>query len=185
MKKYQKIVATLFILLVLLACELPGKNKPTPLETEAPGETQLSAETIAQGETQVVIAPEENSKPTKSSDPCSQLNLTPEECSNIGTHTYYFETEFSCRNVNSPNTEKILVIFTESAVQIQKIEPVDQTWIHEFDKISENTYIREIESEETEKNHVTLEFIMNGFTTSTTVPDLVPCGKYIRTIISD
>ncbi len=196
MKPYQRILILVCILLAASACILPGQKKSSPIETKSPVETESSietkppvetltpTETITQDIAEDMAATETIVAPTQVLDPCTVLNLSPEECSNNGTHVYDFKTEFNCPNTDSQKTEKITITFSDSSVEVHKIEPVDEEWTYEFEKISENVYVREGANENGEYK-ITLEFVLNGFTTDTTVSSLEPCGKYIRTIISE
>ncbi len=190
MKSIQRILILVAIFLLASACILPGKKTPSPIETETPVETESSVETptptetTTQNVTEEMAATETKVDPTQVLDPCTVLNLTPEECSNSGTHTYDFKTEFSCPNTDSQKTEKIIITFSDASVEVHKVEPATEEWVYEFTKVSENVYIREGVNDKGEFQ-ITLEFVMNGFTTATTVASLQACGKYIRTIISE
>lgn len=112
---------------------------------------------------------------------CAELDLTPEECANRGTHSYTFETEFTCMSVTLPMTEKFAITFSGSGVEMERIEP--DAWSHEYKKVSANQYVWKYAGVEGIPAQVILEFNRNGFTLLAS--ENPKCGKYIRTLLPE
>jgi hypothetical protein len=110
---------------------------------------------------------------------CAALDLTPEECANLGTHSYSFKTEFACTSVVMLEGETFRVSFFEAGLELENIEP--NIWVHQYVKVAPNQYVWKYAGVEGVPQEVTVEFTLDGFTMlGTEQPD---CGKYIRTFL--
>ena len=167
MKAYQKVLGLVLVLLVTSACVVTDKIS-----------------LIIEGLKENLSAGESIENPRQDDGLCAELDLTPEECSNLGTHTYEFVTEFPCNTAQAKEIEEFIITFSDSSVELHKIIPAEEEWTQQFDQISENEYLREVKGEP-EDYELILDFLMDGFTVDSTLSDLDPCGKYIRTIVSD
>ena len=167
MKAYQKMLAFSLVFLITSACIVTDKISLLL--------SNLKEEPDVEESTEI---------PVDEDDPCAVLGLTREECSNLGTHTYEFVTEFDCLVAKSHKIEKFTITFTESTAELHKIYPVEEEWTQLYDQVAKNEYLRKVDAEP-ENYELILEFVKDGFTVDSTLSDIDPCGKYIRTIVSD
>jgi len=124
------------------------------------------------------LAPSQESKETE------QMIMTQpgtlEEAANMGTHLYYFKTEFKCTTVDADMFEKFTVTFFETSVKLNRIEP-DPPWDQSYAKVSDNVYFANVETDTGELVQVKVEFNKDGFTMLSSAQKNT-CGRYIRTL---
>ena len=150
MKSHEKIVLAALVIFAMIAC---SNSKPT--NKTFPSEPIISPSPNPQHES---------------------INLTPEERVNSGTHSYNIGAEIACSSVEESSREKFTITFSDGTVEINKIEPEDETWSHLFTKVSKNTYTAYYS-----ESQVNIDFRIDGFDMDSS--GTFECGRYIRTLI--
>lgn len=169
MRKMNKILLTL-CLSVPSGCSHFDRSTQTNTAKQAPAFTTTSARTPA-------------SQPDSR---CNKIKLTPEECANSGTHSYNFNTQFSCISAIVSSPEKFIINFSKASAELNRIEPRSQSWSRRYTRSSTNTYMLSVTTDDSgspleEPVNITVVFSIDGFTMLSSA-NADTCGKYIRTL---
>ena len=153
---------------------------PAPILTKKNTTTITPTEILKTTSTSFLPSSTPSRRPELTEQLTTPLASTFEEAINEGVHSYSFETEFECTTVVSIQIEKFRITFFQASVELERLEP-EPPWRHLYQKIADNTYAADVETDTGKLVHNTVEFNPNGFTLLSEQQSI--CGKYIRTLV--